>query len=68
MNLKKFDNLTDLFFHQCNKQNKNDIFLEWLNTINRKKFTWLETKSCIFKVAKILREYIKDGDRVLLVS
>ena len=68
MNLKKFDNLTDLFFHQCNKQNQNDIFLEWLNTINRKKFTWLETKSCIFKVAKILREYIKDGDRVLLVS
>ena len=40
MNLNKFNSLTDLFFHQSTKQNPEEIFLEWLNPINRKKFTW----------------------------
>ena len=68
MNLKKFDNLTDLFFHQSEKYNQKDIFLEWLNKINRKKFTWIETKNSIFKLTKVLKTYVKEGDRVLLVS
>ena len=38
MNLKEFNNLTDLFFYQAERQNPDDIFLEWLNTINRKKY------------------------------
>ena len=68
MNLKEFNNLTDLFFYQAEKQNSEDIFLEWLNSVNRKKFTWKETSSSIFKLSKILKKYVKEGERVLLVS
>ena len=55
MNLKEINNLTDLFFYQAEKQKPNDIFLEWLNTINRKKFTWLETVTNVYKFSKILK-------------
>ena len=68
MNLKEFNNLTDLFFYQSKKQHQQDIFLEWLNTINRKKFTWRETELAVYKVAKVLSEYVAEGDRVLLIS
>ncbi len=36
MNLKEFNNLVDLFFYQAEKQNPQEIFLEWLNTVNKK--------------------------------
>jgi len=68
MNLKEFNSLTDLFFYQAEKQNPKSIFLEWLNPKNKKKFTWLETSSNIYKLAKILKKNIKNGDRCLLVS
>jgi len=68
MNLDQFNNLTELFFHQSEKQNPDNIFLEWLNTVNRKKFTWSETTLNIYKFAKSLRTYVNPGDRVLLVS
>ena len=68
MELKEFNNLTDLFFYKSEKQNQEDIFLEWLNKINRKKFTWSETENSIFKFAKTLKQHVKEGDRVLLVS
>jgi|TARA_B100000315_G_scaffold36301_1_gene31024 long-chain acyl-CoA synthetase len=68
MNLKEFDNLIDLFFYQAEKQKPESIFLEWLNTVNRKRYTWSETVSNVYKLAKILKKNVKDGDRVLLVS
>jgi len=68
MNLKKFNNLVDLFFDQASKQNTQTVFLEWLNTVNRKKFTWSQTVSSVLKLAKTLRKYVKEGDRVLLIS
>jgi len=68
MNLNKFNSLLDLFFYQSEKQNPKKILLEWLNPKNRKKFTWEETKQDIYKLAKILKESITDGDRCLLVS
>ena len=68
MNLDECKNLTDLFFDQSEKIKKEDIFLEWLNKVNRKKFSWSQTQSCIFKLAKKLKEHVKEGDRVLLVS
>ena len=68
MDLKKFNNLIDLFFYQVKKQNPTSIFLEWLNPKNRKRFTWAETSSNIYKLAKILKENINSGDRGLLVS
>ena len=68
MNLSEFNNLTDLFFYQAEKQNPKSIFLEWLNPNNKKKFTWSDTSSNIYKFAKILKENIIEGDRCLLVS
>ena len=68
MNLKEFNNLTDLFFYQAENQKPNDIFLEWLNAINRKKYTWSETISNVYKVANTIKKYSKEGERVLLVS
>ena len=68
MDLKEFNSLTDLFFYQTEKQNPKRIFLEWLNPNNKKTFTWEETKLNIFKLAKTLKETVKEGDRCLLVS
>ena len=68
MNLNKFNSLTDLFFYQAEKQNPKSIFLEWLNPKNKKKLTWEETSSNIYKLAKILKVNINDGERCLLVS
>jgi len=68
MNLKELNSLTDLFFYQAKKQNPQSIFLEWLNPKNKKKFTWSETSSNIYKLTKILKKNIADGDRCLLVS
>ena len=36
MNLDNLNNLIELFSLQTNKQNKKDIFLEWLNPLNKK--------------------------------
>jgi len=68
MNLNEFNSLTDLFFYQAEKQNAQSIFLEWLNPSNKKSFTWAKTESNIYKLTKILKEHIKEGDRCLLVS
>ena len=67
MNLKEINNLTELFFIQAEKQNPKSIFLEWLNPKNKKKFTWSETTSNIYKLANVLKNYVKEGDRCLLV-
>jgi len=68
MNLSEFNSLTDLFFFQAKRQNPKSTFLKWLNPNNKKTFTWSETSSNIYKFAKVLKNYIKDGDRCLLVS
>jgi long-chain acyl-CoA synthetase len=68
MNLNEFKSLIDLYFYQAKKQNPQSIFLEWLNPQNKKRFTWSETSSNIYKLAKIIKENIVDGDRCLLVS
>ena len=68
MNLNDFNSLVDLFFHQAEKQDPKNVFLQWLNPDNKKTFTWEETKINIFKLSKIIREHSKEGDRCLLVS
>ena len=66
--LRRISYLTDLFFFQAEKQNSQNIFLEWLHPINKKKFTWSETVSSIYKLSKTLKKYVKTGDRILLIS
>ncbi len=68
MNLDNFNSLIELFFYQSEKQDSKSVFLQWLNPNNNKKFTWEETKINIFKLSKIIKENIKEGDRCLLVS
>ena len=68
MNLNEFNSLIDLYFYQAKKQNPKSVFLEWLNPVNKSQFTWGETSLNIYKLAKIIKENIKDGDRCLLVS
>jgi len=68
MNLDNFNSLIELFFYQTEKQNPKDVFLQWLNPNNKKKFTWEETKINIFKLSKTIKENVKEGDRCLLVS
>jgi len=68
MNLKEFNSLVDLFFYQAERQNSQESFLEWLNPKNRKNFTWGETSKNIYKLAKVLKKNILEGDRCLLVS
>ncbi len=68
MDYKSYNNLLELFFNQAQKEDKNTIFLEWLNSVNRKKITWGESVENIYKFAKFLKKYIQNGDRCLLVS
>ena len=68
MNLNNLNNLIELFVNQANKQNKKDIFLEWLNPSNKKTYTWEQTEKNILKLSKVIKENIKEGDRCLLVS
>ncbi|WP_440908612.1 AMP-dependent synthetase/ligase [Candidatus Pelagibacter sp.] len=62
------NNLIELFVNQANKQNKKDIFLEWLNPSNKKTYTWEQTEKNVLKLSKVIKENIKEGDRCLLVS
>ena len=68
MNLNEFNSLIDLYFYQAKKQNSQNNFLEWLNPKEKVKYTWGETSSSIYNLAKIIKENIIDGDRCLLVS
>jgi len=68
MNLDNLNSLIELFFYQSDKQKKESIFLQWLNPNNKKSYTWGETQQNIFKLSKIIKENIKEGDRCLLVS
>ena len=68
MNLDNLNSLIELFFYQADKQDENSIFLEWLNPNNKKTYTWKETQQNIFKLSKIIKKNIKEGDRCLLVS
>ena len=68
MNLKKTNNLTELFFNQFNQQtNKDKILLSTLGDI-KKNYSWQETFDFINLVSFELRNLISKGDRCLLIS
>ena len=68
MNLDNQNSLIELFFSQVDKQDKKSIFLQWLNPNNKKTYTWEEVEQNIFKLSKVIKENIQEGDRCLLVS
>ena len=67
MELKKFNNLLDLFFQQYKSQNKNSIFLSSLKD-KSKVYSWEKTFRSIINLSNIISKYINNGDRCLLVS
>ena len=67
MNFKKYNNLIDLFFEQCEKQPKNKTFLNNLKNPNVN-FTWGDVKSKVLLLAKEISKIINKGDRCLLIS
>ena len=67
MDLAKTDNLLNVFFKQCTKQNSKEIFLNWLK-FPEKSYSWEETKVNIIKLAKELKKNLNKGERCLLVS
>ncbi len=68
MNLKKINNLTELFFDQFNRQtNKDKILLSTLGD-KRKNYSWKETHDLINLVSNELKKVISKGDRCLLIS
>ena len=42
--------------------------MQWLNPNNKKTYTWEEVEQNIFKLSKVIKENIQEGDRCLLVS
>ena len=68
MNLKKINNLLELFFYQFEKQkDKNKILLSSLNE-PKKNYDWQETFQSIKRLSAELKNYVNKGDRCLLIS
>ena len=63
----KTNNLLELFYKQYKKQNSEDIFLYSLKN-KSKKYSWEDVYLNIIKLSKKINEYIKKGDRCLLIS
>ena len=67
MNLKKINNLVELFFVQYEKQNKNNVLLSSLKE-PKKEYTWQETFNSIINFSKELSKHLIKSDRCLLIS
>ena len=68
MKLENFNSLIELFLYQAEKHDPKSVLLQWLNSNNKKTYTWEEVKTNIFKLSKTIKENINQGDRCLLVS
>ena len=69
INLKNINSLVELFFLRLKISDKKEIFLESLNqNYSKQKYTWEEVANKIFKVSSKIKNFIKKGDRCLLLS
>ena len=67
MQIKKINNLLELFYDQYQKQDKESVFLQSLKE-PKKNFSWEDVYLNINKLSEEISKYIKKGDRCLLVS
>ena len=67
MDFKKYNNLVELFFEQCENQNKDKIFLSSLKE-PKKKFSWKDVRLAVEHFANEISKTIQSGDRCLLIS
>ena len=66
--LKKLNNLLELFYSQYkNQANKNEILLTSLKN-PKIEYSWHETFELINKFSNEIKKYIEEGDRCLLIS
>ena len=68
MDVSKINSLVELYFKKVEQIDKKKPFLKWLNPNNKKTYTWEEVEQNIFKLSKVIKENIQEGDRCLLVS
>jgi len=67
MMIDNIKNLLELFQHQYQKKNKEDIFLKSLKR-PQKEYSWESVYLNIIKLSEEINKYINKGDRCLLVS
>ncbi len=67
MELKKINNLVELFFEKYKSQKKDEILLTSLKNLE-KTYSWEQTKNAIINLSSEISKYIKKGDRCLLIS
>ena len=67
MDLKKINNLVQLFNDQYKLRNKDEIFLTSLKE-PKIKYSWEKTKNFIKVIAEDLKKIANKGDRCLLIS
>jgi len=67
MEIKKINNLVELFYLQYKEQNREDIFLNSLTDLDNK-YSWHDTYLNIIKLSKEIKKFINKGDRCLIIS
>ena len=67
MEIKKVNNLLELFYNQYQTQDKTSVFLQSLKEVENK-YSWEDVYSNIIKLSEEISKYIKKGDRCLLIS
>ncbi|MDA8831159.1 AMP-binding protein [Candidatus Pelagibacter bacterium] len=67
MEIKKINNLLELFYKQYLTQDKTSVFLQSLKEVE-KKYSWEDVYSNVIKLSEEISRYIKKGDRCLLIS
>ena len=67
MEIKKVNNLLELFYNQYLTQDKTSVFLQSLKEVE-KKYSWEDVYSNVIKLSEEISKYIKKGDRCLLIS
>ncbi|MDA7462106.1 AMP-binding protein [Candidatus Pelagibacter ubique] len=67
MEIKKINNLLELFYKQYLTQDKTSVFLQSLKEVE-KKYSWEDVYSNVIKLSEEISKYIKKGDRCLLIS
>ena len=68
MELNKINSLTELFFHQYEKQNNKDKILLSSLKEPKKNYSWQKTFKTINNLTEELKKYVNKGDRCLLIS
>ena len=68
MNIKETNSLIELYFEKFEQTNKKKSFLKWLNPKNNRPYNWEEVTERIYKLSYKIKNFIKEGDRVLLLS